>query len=112
MVKFLGAHFSLGEQFLPIFVSIINFLPIVTVGFNSYQSCLKCTTIEEFDKRGRQMSFPRIDCPLRDQTGKDHHKDDSPLLKLKLDMVQDIIIADSLHLYDLGNISLFLKLHS
>ena len=31
-----------------------------------------------------------------------HHKFDSPLLQLPIDMVQDFPISDSLHLIDLG----------
>lgn len=54
------------------------------------------------------MSFPRINCPLRTdesfrkKSDDGHHKEDSPLLKLPINMVDDIIIADSLHLFDLG----------
>lgn len=31
-----------------------------------------------------------------------HHKIDSPLLKLKIDMIEEFPVADSLHLIDLG----------
>lgn len=54
------------------------------------------------------MSFARINCPLRtDQSFRnkcdsDHHKEDTPLLHLPIDIVQDIIVSDSLHLIDLG----------
>lgn len=64
----------------------------------------------EFDKNERHMSFPRIDCPLRtDQSFResldpDHHNKSTPLLELPIDMVKDIIIADSLHLIDLGRV--------
>lgn len=57
------------------------------------------------------MSFPRIDCPVRtdkcfrNKFDPDHHKEDSPLLKLPIDMVEDIIVADSLHLFDLGELA-------
>lgn len=79
-----------------------------TVGFNSFHGCIKCTTIGEYDKKGRHMSFPQIGCPLRtdhsfrSKLDEDHHKFDSPLLKLPINMIDDFIIADSLHLLDLG----------
>ena len=44
------------------------------------------------------MSFPRIDCPLRTDEGfrkksdDEHHKEDSPLLQLLIDIVEDIIL--------------------
>lgn len=55
------------------------------------------------------MSFPQIDCPLRsdqsfrDKWDEDHHKEDSPLLQLPINMVEQFIVADSLHLFHLGN---------
>lgn len=54
------------------------------------------------------MSFPRTDCPLRtdesfrNRTDSDHHKESSPIESLPIDIIQDFIIADSLHLLDLG----------
>lgn len=55
------------------------------------------------------MSYPKIDCALRtdkhfrDKIDEDHHKQKSPLEELPINMIDDIIIADSLHLFDLGN---------
>lgn len=79
------------------------------VGSNSENgACLKCTVVGEWDKRGRHMSYPKIHCPLRtddsfrNKTDSDHHKQVTPLEKLPINMVEDIIIADSLHLLDLG----------
>lgn len=70
---------------------------------------MKCVTIGEFYKDdGRHMSFPRIDCPLRTDEGfrkredEDHHKFNSCIEKLPIDMVADFPVADSLHLLDLG----------
>lgn len=54
------------------------------------------------------MSFPRSDYPLRtDQSFRcrndsDHHKESTPIENLPIDIVQDFIVADSLHLLDLG----------
>lgn len=79
-----------------------------TVSFNAYHGCLKCTVIGEYDKKGRHMSFPEINCAkrtdesFRAQSDPDHHKETSPLINLPIDLVDDIIVADSLHLLDLG----------
>lgn len=54
------------------------------------------------------MSFPRINCSLRtnksfrEKNDSEHHKEDTPLLALPIDMIDDIIISDCLHLIDLG----------
>lgn len=54
------------------------------------------------------MSYPQIDCIRRTDEGfrnmsdPDHHKETTPLVNLPIDLVEDIIIADSLHLFDLG----------
>lgn len=89
---------------------------IGTAYHNSYHACPRCTTIGEYDKIGRHMSYPRLDAPLRTdadfRTKKDpdHHKVNgmtreyivSPLERLPINMVQDFVIGDSLHLIDLG----------
>ncbi|VEN39918.1 unnamed protein product [Callosobruchus maculatus] len=54
------------------------------------------------------MSYPRIHCPqrtdqsFRNRVDDDHHKEETPLIQLPIDMVEDFIVADSLHLFDLG----------
>lgn len=55
------------------------------------------------------MSYPRTNCTRRTDEGfrlkidEDHHKEDTPLIRLiGIDMIQDFIVADSLHLFDLG----------
>lgn len=69
---------------------------------------MKCSVIGEYDRRGRHMSFPRTDMPLRtdhsfrNQLDPDHHKEKSPIEDLPIDLVQDFTIADALHLLDLG----------
>lgn len=79
-----------------------------TVNFNHYHGCGKCTTLGEWDKKGHHMSFPRIDAPrrsdfsFRSRSDEDHHKIDSPIEELKINMVEDFPVADSLHLLDLG----------
>lgn len=64
--------------------------------------------IGDFDKKGRHMSFPRANCPrrtdesFRNKTDSDYHKEDMPLLKLSINLIEDVIVADSRHLIDLG----------
>lgn len=73
-----------------------------------YHGCLKCSVIGEFDTDRGHMSFPRIDMPVRtdasfrNRDDPDHHKMDSVIEKLPIDMVKDFVIVDSLHLLDLG----------
>lgn len=82
----------------------------VVGSYSECGACLKCIVIGEWDIIGRHMSYPKTDCNLRtdksfrDRVDEDHHKQRSPLEDLPINMVDDIIIADSLHLVDLGNI--------
>ncbi|XP_055522712.1 uncharacterized protein LOC129716893 [Wyeomyia smithii] len=79
------------------------------VNFNGIHGCLKCTTEGEYSYISRTVVFPNIHCALRTDTefrrkiyGK-HHKEDSPILKLPgFDIIKDIVIADPLHLLELG----------
>lgn len=54
------------------------------------------------------MSYPKLDYPrrtdesFRNKIDEDHHKEDTPLTELSVNMVEDFIVADSLHLFDLG----------
>lgn len=81
---------------------------IGTVNFNAYHGCLKCNVVGEYDSNQRNMSFPRTDMlrrtdfAFRHQLDKDHHKIDSPLLSLPIDMVDDIIVCDMLHQLHVG----------
>ncbi|RVE45461.1 hypothetical protein evm_009896 [Chilo suppressalis] len=76
--------------------------------FNGKHGCLKCTVVGEYSHKSNIVTFSKLDCPKRNNEdfrnkkyGR-HHKQDSPLLKLKIDMVEDILVSDSLHLIDLG----------
>lgn len=44
----------------------------------------------------------RTDTTFRNRTDPDHHKMDTPLEKLPIDMIKSIPVSDSLHLLDLG----------
>lgn len=76
--------------------------------FNGQNGCLKCTTVGEYSPISKTNIFPRIDLPKRTDEGfrtksyGDHHKCDSPLLQLKINMVEQFPIADPLHLLHLG----------
>lgn len=67
----------------------------------------------EWDKKGKHMSYPRFDCrrrtdsDFRNQIDEDHHCENTPLTLLSIDMIKDFIVADSLHLIDLGKLKQF-----
>lgn len=54
------------------------------------------------------MTFPHSDCPLRSDHSfrtrlePGHHRENSIIERLPIDMVKDFVIADSLHLLELG----------
>lgn len=49
------------------------------------------------------INFPkRNDADFRSKKYGQHHKYDSPLLELPIDMIEDVPVGDSLHLIDLG----------
>ncbi|XP_063634858.1 uncharacterized protein LOC134805495, partial [Cydia splendana] len=76
--------------------------------FNGKHGCLKCCIVGEYSHVSHTVTFPETNChPRTDQEFREkkygpHHKTDSPLLRLPVDMVQDFPVADSLHLVDLG----------
>lgn len=76
--------------------------------FNGKHGCLKCVTVGEYSHTSHTVTFPEMNCrPRTDQEFRDkkygpHHKKDSPLLRLGIDMVEDFPVADSLHLVDWG----------
>lgn len=69
---------------------------------------MKCVAIGQYFHGGRHMSFPHVDSPLRtnlsfrSRQDPDHHKEDSPIENLPINLIDDFPIADSLHLLDLG----------
>ncbi|XP_052891199.1 uncharacterized protein LOC128299314 [Anopheles moucheti] len=76
-------------------------------GYNARHGCLKCTTVGRSLKRRTAFSTKsapeRTDQGFRMRIYGEHHKIDSPLLKLEnFDMVKQVIVADALHLLDLG----------
>lgn len=103
-----------------------------TVGSNSLSGCQKCCTIGVHSTILKCTIFPKTICTERTDKGfrarkyLGHHKDYkireigkkrlrrvpivSPLLQLNIDMVQDIVVADSLHLLHLGIMKRLLKI--
>ncbi|XP_055585464.1 uncharacterized protein LOC129738304 [Uranotaenia lowii] len=97
------------------------------VNFNSKYGCLKCCTIGEYSTSMRTNVFPqtfapqRTDKDFRDGLYEEHYqkkriagsnqtvKISSPILKLPIDMIEDFIVADSLHLLHLGVMKKLLK---
>lgn len=76
--------------------------------YNAHHGCQKCTTIGEYSHTSNTNIYPRTVCPKRtDEAFRKklygrHHKEDSPLLKLNIDMVEQFPVGDSLHLLHLG----------
>ncbi|CAH0561688.1 unnamed protein product [Brassicogethes aeneus] len=76
--------------------------------FNSQHGCQKCTVEGQYSYLSRTNYFPQKACEKRTDYGfrtkqdELHHKYDSPLLKLPIDMIQDFPIGYSLHLLNLG----------
>lgn len=77
-----------------------------TVYYNHKHGCQKCTIDGIFINR--RMTFPHSDCPLRtDQSFRareepQHHRETSIIERLPIDMIRDFVVADSLHLLELG----------
>lgn len=77
--------------------------------FNGQHGCLKCETVGEYSYTTNCNIFPRTHCRPRTDTGfrekmyEGHHKIDSPLLQLQIDMIKDFPTSDRLHLIDGGH---------
>lgn len=82
--------------------------------FNGKHGSLKRTIEGEYSNRSRTVTFIKVNCPKRNNEEFRlkkyglHHKNDSPLLQLPIDMVEDFPVGDSLHLIDLGLMKRFL----
>lgn len=76
--------------------------------FNGQHGCLKCTTVGEYSYITNTNVFPRTECErrtdlkFRQRLYGGHHKLDSPLLKLPIDMIEQFPVGDSLHLLHQG----------
>lgn len=85
-------------------IYIINFLG--TVYHNHKHGCQKCTIDGIYINR--RMTFPFTDCQLRTDRSfrkrrePEHHRNNSIIEDLPIDMIKDFVTSDSLHLLDLG----------
>lgn len=76
--------------------------------FNGKHGCLKCVTVGEYSHTSHTVVFSttksadRTDDGFRNKIYGAHHKSESPLLQLPIDMVKNFPVGDSLHLIDLG----------
>lgn len=76
------------------------------MNFNAYNGCQKCEVKGVY--QNNRMAFPdsnatlRSDKSFRERRQLTHHKEDSILEELEIDMIEDFPIADSLHLIDHG----------
>lgn len=77
--------------------------------FNSKNGCLKCTCEGEYSYESRTVIFTSLNCAKRtDQefrmnSYRRHQKTATPLIDIPdLDLIQNIIVGDRLHLIDLG----------
>ncbi|XP_058128587.1 uncharacterized protein LOC131271210 [Anopheles coustani] len=79
------------------------------VYFNAKHGCMKCCTVGEHSTHVRTVFFRDSDAPertdelFRKMAYSDHYREYTPLLQLKIfDVIQDVVVADRLHLIDLG----------
>lgn len=85
------------------------FYTILGVAYhNAKNGCQRCTTVGKHSDISNTTIFPEFNAPNRCDEGfragiyKDHQTGRSPLLNLKMDMINDIPIGDELHLIDAG----------
>lgn len=105
----LSSH-SRNEYILFFFRNIIMcaYFCLGTANFNNHHGCLKCSTIGEYSYVSFTNVFPRSHCPkrtdaeFREKAYGRHHKEDSPLLQLDIDMIEQFPVGDSLHLLHQG----------
>ncbi|CAH0760242.1 unnamed protein product [Diatraea saccharalis] len=75
--------------------------------FNGKHGCLKCVTVGTYSHTSHTVVFSDTRSPERSNEGfrnklyGAHHKCNSPLLSLPIDMVANFPVGDSLHLIDL-----------
>lgn len=78
------------------------------MNFNAKDGCQKCTTPGKFSHIGNTTVFPQIcqprrtDALFRANMYKPHQKHDTPLTKLPIDIIEDVVVSDPLHLLELG----------
>lgn len=85
-----------------------------TMNFNGFHGCLKCESEGIHSHISNTTIFPNIKAKartnesFRNQDDPAHHHGLTPLLDLPIDMVEDIVVGDELHLLHLGLMKKFL----
>lgn len=75
---------------------------------NSFEGCQKCNTTGKRYLGSNRTSFPRINCEkrtdhaFRHRLVPNHHREYSIIEELPIDLVDDFVTSDSLHLFHLG----------
>lgn len=78
------------------------------INFNGKHGCLKCTTKGKYDYTANTVVYPQTNAPartdemFRNKEYPEHQRNETPLVRLPIDMVEDIIVSDALHLLELG----------
>lgn len=88
-----------------------------TVNFNGAHGCMKCKTEGIYSHISNTVIFPNLNAAprtnesFRNKDDAQHHHGETPLtdLPLTVDLVEDIVIGDELHLLHLGLIKRFLN---
>lgn len=79
-----------------------------TMNFNARHGCQRCTVIGKHSGISNTVVFTSVDNELRNDAAfrakqyPYHQKTDTPLTDLPIDMIKDFVVADPLHLLELG----------
>uniref|UniRef100_A0AAG5D0U7 Transposase domain-containing protein n=1 Tax=Anopheles atroparvus TaxID=41427 RepID=A0AAG5D0U7_ANOAO len=87
------------------------------INFNGKHGCQKCVVKGEYSRASHRLFFRGVDAQQRtDEEFRSmdvyigHHKERTPLLEIpRFDVIKDVVIADRLHLIDLGVTKKLLK---
>lgn len=76
--------------------------------FNASNGCIKCTTVGYRSGITQATIFPNINAPKRTDEDfraykyKEHQQNTTPLVDLPIDMIEDFVVGDELHLLEQG----------
>lgn len=90
------------------FLTILVWHLTGTVNFNAKEGCQKCCIVGKYSHISNTVVFTKIHTPartdelFRSKEYVNHIKVDTPLAKLPIDLIKDFVVADPLHLLELG----------